>query len=183
MSLIDLQFFKKEDIPLLLSWIDSQEFLLQWSGMSMKHPLNVEQLEQYVKRANQEHSDVLAYKAVDRESGKTIGHISLGSINRDNGTARMCRVLIGDKSMLGKGSGMQMVTEALKIAFEQLKLHKVSLAVFDFNVAAIKIYEKVGFITEGVIREACRIKDDYWSYYEMSILDREWRQQVARKQD
>jgi RimJ/RimL family protein N-acetyltransferase len=183
MKLIELKHFDLEDIPQLMGWIDSPEYLLQWSGLSMKYPLNVEQLEHYVKNANNEHADVLAFKAVELESGKTIGHISLSNINRDNGTARMCRVLIGERSIQGQGIGQLMVTEILKIAFEQLKLHKVSLAVFDFNIAAIKLYEKIGFTREGFIREACKIGDDYWSYYEMSILEREWQARAAKMQE
>lgn len=174
--MIKLECFGHEDIPQLMEWVgDSHQFLLQWSGISMKHPLTVDQLQRYSEKANSADSDVLAFKVVHLDSRKTIGHISLGSINRENGTARMCRVLIGDSTMHGKGIGLLMVKELLRIAFEQEKLHKVSLAVFDFNVPAIKLYEKAGFTTEGVIREACRIDEDYWSYYEMGMLDREWR--------
>jgi len=174
--MIKLEYFGREDIPQLMEWVgESPQFLLQWSGLSMKHPLTVDQLERYSVIANSADSDVLAFKVIDLESGKPIGHISLGSINRENGTARMCRVLIGDRTMKGKGLGLYMVKELLNIAFEQVKLHKVSLAVFDFNLSAIKLYEKAGFTSEGFIREACRIGEDYWSYYEMSILDREWR--------
>ena len=174
--MIKLEYFGPEDIPQLMEWVgDNPQFILQWSGLSMKHPLTVEQLLRYSENANSADSDVLAFKVIHLESGKTIGHISLGSINRENGTARMCRVLVGESAMHGKGIGLLMVKELLRIAFEQLKLHKVSLAVFDFNVSAIKLYEKAGFTTEGIIREACKIGEDYWSYYEMSILDREWR--------
>lgn len=101
-------------------------------------------------------------------------YISLGTINRKNGTARMCRVLIGDKSLQGKGIGRLMVLALLKIAFEQLNLHKVSLAVYDFNEAAVNLYKKIGFKTEGFIREASKVGNDHWSYFEMSMLNREW---------
>jgi RimJ/RimL family protein N-acetyltransferase len=173
--MIKLEYFSREDIPQLMEWIgDRPQFLLQWSGLSMKHPLTVDQLLRYSENANSADSDVLAFKVIHLESGKPIGHISLGSMNRENGTARMCRVLIGESKMKGKGIGLLMVKELLKIAFDQVKLHKVSLAVFDFNVSAIKLYEKAGFTTEGFIREACRIGEEYWSYYEMSILEHEW---------
>ena len=172
--MIDLKYFQKEDIPQLIEWIDTPDFLLQWAGLSMSFPLDRLQLEKYLENANHAQAEVLAYKVVLSETGNTIGHISLGNINRANGTARMCRVLIGDSKMQGKGIGKAMVNEILKIAFNQLQLHKVSLAVFDFNISAIKLYEKQGFRIEGYIREACRIKSEYWSFYEMSILEREW---------
>ncbi|WHY88518.1 GNAT family protein [Neobacillus novalis] len=172
--MIELQFFEKEDFQQLLSWIDSQDFLVQWAGTSMEFPLDEQQLEQYLSMSNSENAANLAYKVIYVESGKIIGHISLGTINRKNGTARMCRVLIGDKSLQGKGIGRLMVLALLKIAFEQLNLHKVSLAVYDFNEAAVNLYKKIGFKTEGFIREASKVGNDHWSYFEMSMLNREW---------
>jgi RimJ/RimL family protein N-acetyltransferase len=172
--MIELQFFEKEDFQQLLSWIDSQEFLVQWAGTSMDFPLDEQQLEHYLSMSNSDSADNLAYKVILVESGEAIGHISLGTINRKNGTARMCRVLIGDKSLQGKGIGRLMVLALLKIAFEQLNLHKVSLAVYDFNEAAVNLYKKIGFKTEGFIREASKVGNDHWSYFEMSMLNREW---------
>ncbi|WP_251553710.1 GNAT family N-acetyltransferase [Neobacillus muris] len=174
--MIELKYFGLEDIPQLVNWIDSPEFLLQWAGTSLRYPLDYQQLESYVKNANHAHSNIFAYKVIHSDTGKIIGHISLGNVNRENGNARMCRVLIGDQSMKGKGIGSMIIKEVLKIAFNELNLHKVSLAVFDFNQTAIRLYEKMGFTKEGYIREACKIGNDFWNYYEMSILDREWKE-------
>ncbi|MBT2692073.1 GNAT family protein [Bacillus sp. ISL-55] len=172
--MIELKYFTEEDIPQLITWIDSPEFLLQWSGTGFTYPLTHQQLIKYLGEANKEGSEIQAFKVVHVESSKVIGHISLGSINLHNRNARMCRVLIGDKEMKGKGLAPYMVNKLLNIAFLKFGLHKVSLAVYDFNSPALKLYQKIGFRTEGLIREASRIGNDYWSYYEMSILDREW---------
>jgi RimJ/RimL family protein N-acetyltransferase len=173
--MIELKHFTKEDIPQLISWIDTPEFLVQWSGTGFSFPLTNEQLIKYLKESNMEESKIHAYKVIHLDSSKVIGHISLGSINFHNRNARMCRVLIGDEELRGKGLAPSIVNKLLSIAFEQFGLHKVSLAVYDFNTPALKLYQKMGFRKEGLIREASRIGDDYWSYYEMSILGREWR--------
>ena len=178
--MIELKYFTEGDIPQLISWIDSPEFLLQWSGTGFSFPLTDQQLMKYLKEANKEGSKTQAFKVIHLESSKIIGHISLGSINLHYRNARMCRVLIGDEEMKGKGFAPLMVNKLLNIAFIQLGLHKVSLAVYDFNTPALKLYHKMGFRTEGLIREASRIGDDYWSYYEMSILAREWHSVINR---
>jgi RimJ/RimL family protein N-acetyltransferase len=64
--------------------------------------------------------------------------------------------------------------KVLSIGFNQLNLHRISLGVFDFNTAAIKCYESVGFIKEGHMRDVLWFKDAYWSIIEMSILKHEW---------
>lgn len=172
--MIELRNFEQADFQQLINWVDSPEFLLQWAGPSFRFPLNEQQLKKYLLEANQEHSKALAFSVILEATGELIGHISLGSIERENKSARVGRVLIGDKNVRGKGIGQQMMTEILKIAFNDLKLHRVSLGVFDFNHSAIACYEKIGFKKEGLLRESRKIGDQYWSLWEMSILDYEW---------
>lgn len=86
----------------------------------------------------------------------------------------MSRVLIAD-GRRGRGTGHAMVRALLELGFGELCLHRIDLFVFDFNVAAIACYEKAGFVREGYIREARRMGMSYWSLYQMSILENEWR--------
>jgi RimJ/RimL family protein N-acetyltransferase len=67
-----------------------------------------------------------------------------------------------------------LMEEILKVAFDELNLHRVSLGVFDFNLSAIACYEKAGFIKEGLLRDARKNDDEYWNLWEMSILEDEW---------
>lgn len=173
--MIRLEYFDKQDFDLLISWIDSPEFLMQWAGPTFSYPLDREQLNQYIKGANKEYSQAYIYKVILTETNETIGHISLNNVDINNRSARIGKVLIGDKSIRGKGVGERMVKAILKIAFNNLSLHKVGLGVFDFNEPAIRSYEKVGFVKEGLIRDVRKVNDAYWSLWEMSMLEDEWR--------
>ena len=172
--MIELKYFERSDFKQLINWVDSPEFLLQWSGPLFDYPLNETQLEKYIENANHSKAQTFVYKVVDREAGLVIGHISLGRIDRKNKSARVGKVLIGDKNQRGNGIGLQMIKEILKIAFEDLHLHRVSLGVFDFNISAITCYEKAGFVKEGLHRDVSNIDNEYWSLWEMSILENEW---------
>ncbi|MDG5471217.1 GNAT family protein [Jeotgalibacillus sp. ET6] len=174
--MIELRFFNRSDFQQLISWIESPAFLMQWSGPGFRFPLNEQQLDDYVKEANEYDSKAWIYTVVDEETGNAIGHISLGRIDRENKSARVGKVLLGDKSVRGRGIGQQMITEILKIAFDKLDLHRVSLGVFDFNTSAITCYEKAGFKKEGLLRDVRKMGDEYWSLWEMSILENEWRE-------
>jgi RimJ/RimL family protein N-acetyltransferase len=173
--MIELKYFERSDIKQLIDWIESPPFMLQWAGSAFEWPVTPEQLEKYMENANNADSDTLAYKVINRETGDVIGHISLGKIDRKNKSARIGRVLIGDRHVRGKGIGQQMIKEILKIAFEKLQLHRVHLGVFDFNVAAIACYEKAGFIKEGLLRDTIKNGDKYWCMWEMSMLENEWK--------
>ena len=71
-----------------------------------------------------------------------------------------------------------MIKSLLKIAFEELGLHRVSIGVFENNQAGLTCYEKVGFFKEGYIRDAWKTGDEYWSYYILSMLESEWKQNL-----
>lgn len=172
--MIELKYFEQSDFKQLIEWSGSPEFMMQWSGPSFTYPLDENQLNDYIKDANSKDSNIFIYKAALKSTDKTIGHLSLANIDRKNNSARIGRVLLGDPSVRGQGLGVKMIEEALRIAFEDLKLHRVSLGVFDFNKGAIACYEKAGFKKDGLLRDIRKIGDQYWSLYEMSILENEW---------
>jgi RimJ/RimL family protein N-acetyltransferase len=170
---IKLEHFERTDFARLMDWIDSPKFMLQWGGRTFSFPLNEQQLENYIESANTNISEMLIYRVLHEETDEVIGHINL-KIDRINNSARIGKVLVGKRSLKGQGIGQLMVEKVLNIAFEELKVHRVSLGVFDFNLSAIACYEKAGFVKEGLLREARKIDNEYWNLWEMSILENEW---------
>ncbi|MGR5901182.1 GNAT family N-acetyltransferase [Bacillus cereus] len=169
-EVIKLENFKKSDFKQLINWINSEEFLIQWSGNAFTFPLDEQQLEKYIESAN-----TLAFKVVDEETSDVIGHISLGQIDNINKSARIGKVLVGNTKMRGRSIGKHMMKAVLHIAFDELKLHRVTLGVYDFNTSAISCYEKIGFVKEGLLRESKRVGETYWNLWEMSMLEYEWK--------
>lgn len=172
--LLKLEPFSPNDFQQLIDWIPNSSFALQWGGPAFTYPLTIEQLEDYLKDSNEVNASKYVFKAVEQSTNNVIGHISIGNIDRINESARIGKVLIGSSNSRGKGYGTQIMLAALKFAFEELKLHKVTLGVFDFNTSAIKCYEKVGFKQEGILRDARKNGDEYWNLIEMGILENEW---------
>ncbi|TCZ74091.1 GNAT family N-acetyltransferase [Flaviaesturariibacter aridisoli] len=174
--MIRLEYFTPDDFEQLIGWIHNEHLLTNWSGSLFRFPLTRQSLEWYLEDTNDPAtSDALIYKVVDTVSQKTVGHVSLGGISRKNRSARISRVLVGDTHQKGRGLCTAMIKELLRIGFGDLKLHRISLGVYDFNHGAIRCYEKSGFVREGVQRDILRYDDHYWSLLEMSILEDEWR--------
>ena len=84
---------------------------------------------------------------------------------------------IGDRDFWSKGYGTDMMKIALRYAFLELGLQRVSLGLHEYNPRALRSYEKAGFRLEGrtrkdVLREGKRT-DTLW----MGILREEWLEQ------
>jgi RimJ/RimL family protein N-acetyltransferase len=175
--MIVLERFTPADFSQLIEWIDSERLMKEWSGSLFSFPLTEESLSWYIEGANDlKDPDVFVYKATDKATGETVGHISLGSISQRDKSGRITRVLVGNNAARGKGVCRRMVQALLRIGFEELGLHRISLGVYDFNQPAIKCYLKAGMKQEGILRDVVRHGDTYWSLVEMGILEDEWRE-------
>jgi len=173
---IVLSPFTKEDFDRLISWVPTEEFLMVWSGPFFTFPLNDTQLNTYLDSSLGPSPIRKIYKAVDKGGGDVIGHIELNNIAYRNSSASISKVLVGLPQKRGGGIGTQMVRQLLPIAFNELKLHRLYLYVFDFNSPALSCYRKLGFHQEGHIRDFRKVGERYWSSYLMSLLDYEWAQ-------
>ena len=83
-------------------------------------------------------------------------------------------IFIGEEAARGKGYAKPATELVLKYGFEVLNLHRIYLTVMSDNVPAIKTYESVGFIREGVLREEYMRANGYVDVVMMSMLRREW---------
>jgi len=172
--MIRLEYFEHNDFPQLMEWINNDELLMNWSGSLFSYPLTQASLEWYITDVNvMPKSKAYVYKVIEETTGKTIGHISLGGISKKNRSARISRVLVSPGER-GKAYCHQMVSAVLKIGFEELKLHRICLGVYDFNHSAIKCYERAGMVIEGKQRDVLKFKSKWWSLVELSILESEW---------
>ena len=174
--MITLQPFTVADFSQLMGWIDDERLMKEWSGSMFSFPLSEAGLNWYVKDSNNLHDpNVFIYKAVDSKTGITVGHISLGGISQRDRAGRITRVLVGNTTERRRGICQGMMKALLRIGFEDLKLHRISLGVYDFNHAALNCYLKCGFRQEGVLRDVVKHGDAYWNLIEMGMLEDEWR--------
>jgi RimJ/RimL family protein N-acetyltransferase len=83
---------------------------------------------------------------------------------------------IGERAYWGQGYGTDAMRLALRFAFHELNLERVSLEALAANTRAIRSYEKAGFRLEGVQREWERRDGRRGDVISMGILREEWEQ-------
>ena len=71
-----------------------------------------------------------------------------------------------------------MIRRGLAFGFEEERLHRIELNVYEQNTGAKRCYQRCGFRDEGLIRDFTFVDGAYWSSYRMSILEDEWRAPV-----
>lgn len=111
---------------------------------------------------------------MESEEGKYLGNISLHEIDRQAGKARMS-ILIANIEERGKGYGTSAIKKLLEIAFNEMKLHKVLLVVFESNEKARALYRKCGFRKEGILKDEYFVEGKYHDMARMAILEEKWR--------
>ncbi len=87
----------------------------------------------------------------------------------DKSSVLLGRIIIGDLECRGKGLGQKIVELLLKISFDQLKVEKAELNVFDWNINAVRCYEKAGFVINPSKTYKREIKGETWTALNMVI--------------
>jgi RimJ/RimL family protein N-acetyltransferase len=104
-----------------------------------------------------------------------IGVISLMNISEANDSAELS-VIVGQPEDRHRGYGAEAIDTLLRYGFEELRLNRVGLSVFEFNEDAISTYEKLGFCEEGRLRKVLKRDGAFHDAILMSVLGSEWLQ-------
>jgi RimJ/RimL family protein N-acetyltransferase len=104
-----------------------------------------------------------------REDDRLIGYCQLVNIHWTHRSAEL-RIRLGEEQDRNHGYGSQAVQLLVEFAFRDLNLHRVMVHVFANNTRAERVYEKVGFLREGVLRGAAYIDGRYVDIVVMGIL-------------
>jgi RimJ/RimL family protein N-acetyltransferase len=106
--------------------------------------------------------------------GRYVGEVVINELDPGNLSCNLRIALVGSRAF-GKGYGTEAIELVLDHVFGTTALHRVSLDVHSFNERARHVYKKVGFVEEGVLRDALFWDGEWHDSVVMSILRTEWR--------
>lgn len=109
--------------------------------------LNILDLQQYVlERSARE--DVLFLGIFEKGSGLHIGNIKYEPVNSELGFAIM-GILIGEPDWRGKGVATEVLLASAEWLYQYRNIREIILGVSSDNTAAIRAYQKVGFVEKS----------------------------------
>lgn len=116
-------------------------------------------------------SEGLSHFVIENLDGEPVGYIILAGLADANQSVEFRRIVVTEKN---RGYGKKALREIKKLAFDELKAHRLWLDVKETNARARHLYEAEGFITEGVLRECLKTDGNYESCVVMSMLRGEY---------
>jgi RimJ/RimL family protein N-acetyltransferase len=170
---IRLRAMERADVPYCVEWLNDPEVT---AGLLLNLPLAAwDEMRWFENLANRPAAErPLAIEARLPDGGwKYIGNLGLEDISSTHRSATF-GIFIGDKSYWNSGYGTEATRLIVKHGFGTLNLNRISLTVYETNPRAIRAYEKVGFVREGVQRQAIYRDGRYLDLILMSILRAEW---------
>jgi len=169
---------ERDDIPLFVHWLNDAETA---SYLSMRAPMSIAaEQEWYDKLLVDQGKSRWHFVMCRLDSGQAIGTIGLFELDQVNGSAGM-GIVVGEKTLWGKGYGTDSLNALLDFAFGELRLERVWLEVNDDNLRGKRSYEKCGFKFEGTQRHAMYRDGRYRDIDVMSILRDEWSALIRRR--
>ena len=128
----------------IVKWTNEKgrNFLEQWAGKSLDFPLTESQID-----------DLKNIYSIFCEN-EFVGIIQ--KIRKEHDNIHIGRFLINPE-LAGKGLGKRALIEFINLIFQNEDVNSITLNVFDYNVRAKKLYEKVGFkvvnVTENPMKK------------------------------
>lgn len=172
-----LRKFEKRDISALFAWFETERDVLQWGGAGLSWPLRRSEFVDLIKqhRGPDPTREVWAVMRGD----EMIGHVQIG-LNRRLRTAGLGRIALAP-SVRGHGLSAPLMALIIRRAFSPPWVHRTDLLVYAHNSAAIRAYQRAGFVLEGTRRESTPIGDEIWDTHIFSLLRREFDKRTERE--
>lgn len=165
---ITIRKFEKSDIPKKVEWINNpanNRFL------HYNIPLSIEGTERWF---DSHQGETTRYDAVIEADGVPVGTIGLLSIDRKNSKAEYY-IAMGETFYKGKGVAKEASRLILSYGFEELGLNRIYLFTEVDNIAAQKLFERVGFKREGILKQDVYSHGAFADRIAYGILKEDWK--------
>lgn len=149
-----LRPYKYSDAQHIVNWCKDEESFRNWSADRYEtFPITPEDMNRQYTDLSGDVDGFYPMTAVD--GNEIVGHMIMRFTDDEQMNLRFGFVIVDDTKR-GRGYGKEMLSLALKYAFEILKVRKVTLGVFENNIPAYRCYKSVGFqdVEQG--------KDEYY---------------------
>ncbi len=158
----------KNDLRTLQKWRNSNDIFAFNTQYVL---LNMINQENWYEQTMQKNSDRVMFM-VTNKLDNPIGVCGLIHVDLKDKTASIA-IIIGEKKSQNKGFGTEVLQMLIDYGFNKLKLHRLEAEVFDYNETSIKLFKKMNFTQEIVLRDSLWRRGKWWDIFLFSLLQSE----------
>lgn len=150
------------DIPMVREFESSKEasaYVYQWRA------------EQHLNALNNKDT----YHFCIEHEGEYLGYGIINGLSNAHRTLELMRLVV---LPAGNGWGRLAMERIKRLAFESLGARKLWLDVAETNQRAIRLYESIGFVREGALREHALFEGIPTTMYLYGLLEKEWAESI-----
>ncbi|MBM4305173.1 MAG: GNAT family N-acetyltransferase [Deltaproteobacteria bacterium] len=168
---------EEKDIPYYSAWINEPELarLVLGSAAPISRNVMSKTFGTFFRSSDRN----LLFAIDGLPEGKLIGFCFLKNVHPVHRFAELEQFFIGEKKYRQNGYGRDALQTLIKYAFNELNLNRIWLITYNYNQAAIRFYEKEGFIQEGVLRQIQFTCGRYYDGILMAVLREDWAEKNA----
>ena len=157
--------FLHGDAPLMFNWLNT---LVLAHQNGVYRPNDQMAFDRWFAALGDDRSKVM-FGIRAREDLRLMGYIQFTNIHAVCRTAEL-GILIGSPEDQNKRFGQEAIRLALAFGWNDLNLNRVTLYVHGHNPAAMRAYEKTGFLKEGRMRQGGYVDGSFVDITVMGIL-------------
>ncbi len=129
------------------------------------------------EQSGQKLKDDAFHWVIETRASEPVGSISTHDCDRRNGTFSY-GVDVAEEHR-GNGYAAEAIRLILRYYFEELRYHKVNVGVHSYNEASLRLHDKLGFVREGVVREAVYTRGRYYALILFGMTAEEFQRTLA----
>lgn len=163
---VGLALMRAEDAPTIARWNQDLEFTARMGTPGEAHTLEMRQ--EFYKQNSRIKPDSAEFAVLELSTGRLVGFGGLFDMTR--AMVATMFVGIGEADLRRKGFGTEASRLICEYGFFFLNLHSIKVEVHEYNQAARRVYERLGFKTVGRLRGANLLNNRRYDEVIMDLL-------------
>lgn len=164
-----LEAIERKDLPKLMEWRNREDFRKYFREY---RDINTELQNRWFETSVLNDISTIMFSIKSIESNELLGCCGLCYINWIHRNADLS-IYVGYKNVYidEEGFAEESCKLLLNYGFNQLGLHKIWTEIYEFDVKKKKLYDKLNFHVDGILRENYYYDGKWWNSYILSILN------------
>lgn len=172
-SNVKIRALEKRDFEIFYKWMSNQE------NLGLYLDANLEYKESFTEKLETIQKDKSRlYAVIEDLNENPIGIMNYREVG--GSTTLEIGVLIADSSLRGKGIGKECLQVFTNYLFHSKPIMRIQYFTRVDNVSMIKIGEKIGYISEGILRKYRFEQGSYRDFYIVAITREDWASRLMR---